>query len=86
MSADLSPDMERAVELAKTNAAGRLYRWPGGYWMPRMRDPHRTQMEVLKPGQDYAGTLTVNALIERGIMQPIAKMSRGAPWIVEMKP
>lgn len=76
--APLSAVMMKAILAAHGGGESRLYRWPGGFWMPRARrEQERDVLEV------SAGTQTVRALIERGMLREVAHMSRGDPWIVE---
>jgi hypothetical protein len=71
--------MGKALRSAHAGGESRLYRWPGGYWMPRAR----RQLEQAAFGS-WATTGTVRALIALGLLSEVAQMSRGDPWICEL--
>ncbi len=59
-NADLSPTMKAALEACKT--AGALWRWPGGFWVARVK-PH----DRVTPANGEASwsAQTIWALIDR---------------------
>lgn len=75
----LSAPMVRALASANDGGSRRLYRWPGGYWMPHQKEEHKGEYFSL-----WATTPTVRALISRGMFKEVAHLSRGDPWIVEL--
>ena len=72
--------MESALAAARGSDTRRLYRWPGGYWMPRMR----AEGEISPPYGSYHGTQTIRGLLSRGLLVPVEKMPGGDPWVVEV--
>lgn len=77
--ASLSDPMAKALADAHDGGESRLYRWPGGFWMPRQKT--KSEQAVFKT---WTGTQTVQALIRRGYLEPVAHLQRGEPWIVKL--
>jgi len=55
-----------------TNKSGRLYRWPGGYWLPE-RGPttaahHEANRDARPEDRPYTTIHTVRALESRGLL------------------
>jgi hypothetical protein len=72
--------MQRALDDAKANG-GRLYRWPGGYWLSRLK----AFGEASPAAKTYHTTGTINALIDRRLLIDTgSRDERGQPWIVEV--
>jgi hypothetical protein len=78
-SKKLSAAMGKALHDARDGGERRLYRWPGGYWMPRAR----RQQEHAAFGT-WANTATIRGLLALGLLREVAAMSRGDPWICEL--
>lgn len=77
----ISATMQRALDDAKL-AGGRLYRWPGGFWLNRAKaDGAPTPQHGT-----YFDACTIKALIARSKLRVVAHLSRGDPWIVELIP
>ena len=61
----LSPAMLAALELAEKYGSDSLRRVAGGFWL---NGTDVTQRYARKPGDSYAATGTVRALVARGVM------------------
>lgn len=64
MNLKLSPTMQAAVDLVKMSPTGKLFRWPGGFWL--VVPQHGLEKYPAKSFM-YAKTLTVEALVRRGV-------------------
>lgn len=78
--AAVSAAMQSAIDAAKAGGENRLYRWPGGYWMPR----RRVEGEGSPAHGTYQGTQTVRGLLSRGLAHPVELLRGGDPWVVEL--
>lgn len=78
MTKKLSPTQKETLE--KAMAGNGLWRLPGGFWVPWKDKDQKREW-----GSWFAGTQTVQALIDRGLLVPHDRMRSGAPYSVVLE-
>lgn len=75
----VSKEMARCITAAK-KAGGTLWRWPGGYWMPREKKIGDYDPEIKNGVKEYFTAGTIHALRNRGLLI----LDNGNWWIARL--